>query len=94
MSMDDEVEFASIFATKFASTAAPKKRIKSERTAAMTDKQHARLGRARPVQINFRTTVNFKALSAGLAEDMKVSAAEMFEEAVALLAKKKGYVSE
>ncbi len=92
MSMEeDKAEFVSMFAAKFASNATPTKRIKSERTAAMTEKQHARLGRARPVQVNFRTSADCKALAVGLADHMKVSVAEMFEEALALLAKKKGY---
>ncbi len=92
MSSEDEIEFASLFtASPYGKSAKSEKRILAERRAVMTDKQRSRGGRARSIQMNYRCTPAHKALAAGLAEHMQVSAADMYEEAVALLAKKKGY---
>ncbi|CAA2143857.1 hypothetical protein [Hyphomicrobium sp. ghe19] len=92
MTSNDEIEFASLFAaTRYGQSAKSEARIQAERRAVMTDKQRSRGGRARSVQMNYRCTPAHKALISGLSEHMDVSAADMFEEAVALLAKKKGY---
>ena len=98
MTSDDEIEFASLFAaTRYGQSAKSEARIQAERRAAMTDKQRSRGGRARSTQENFRCTPAHKKLAAGLADFVstttgeKVSLADIYEEAVALLAKKKGY---
>lgn len=95
---EDEAEFASLFqASRYAAKTKTDVRVQAERRAAMTDRQRSRGGRARSLQMNFRCTPAFKKLAAGLTEhmaamaDKDVSLADMFEEAVALLAKKKGY---
>lgn len=92
MSTEDEIEFASLFAaSRYGQSAKNDARMKAERRAVMTDKQRSRGGRARSAQMNFRCTTAFKALVAGLSEHMDISAADMFEEAVTSLAKKKGF---
>ena len=98
MPSEEEIEFASLFAASpYGKSAKSETRMKAERRAAMTEKQRSRGGRARGEQENFRCTAAHKKLAAGLAEfmskqaDEKVSLADMYEEAVALLAKKKGY---
>lgn len=92
MQGEDEIEFASMFGAKFTANAAVEPRRKAEKRATMSDKQRARGGgRARSVQLNIRCTPAFKALSAGLASHMDVSVADVLEEAVEALAKKKGF---
>lgn len=97
-SPEDEAEFASLFeASRFGAKTKTDVRMQAERRAAMTDRQRSRRGRARSLQMNFRCTPAFKKLAAGLTEhlgekaDKDVSLADMFEEAVELLAKHKGY---
>ncbi len=93
MSIDDEEgAFASLFSTarQTVTKKAPKQRT-AERHASLTEKAHARLGRERPVQINFRSTQDFKTLAAGLAKCMDISTSEMIERAVEALAKQQGY---
>ncbi|WP_045836443.1 hypothetical protein [Hyphomicrobium sp. 99] len=91
-SIEDEAEFASLFeASRFATTTKIEKRSAAERRASATEGQRSRGGRARSVQMNFRCTPAFKAQSAGLAASMGVSIADMLEEAVAALAKRKGF---
>src|SRR3954447_9957990 len=98
MSTEDEIEFASLFtSSRYGTKAKTEARMQAERRATMTDKQRSRGGRARSVQLNFRCTPAFKALAAGLAEHMtlasgkEISVADVFKEAVPLLAKRKGY---
>lgn len=98
MSIEDEADFASLFqASRPASRDRTKLRVEGERRSAMTDKQRSRGGSARSDQMNFRCTPAFKAFASGLAKHMTtaggkpVSIADIFEEAVATLAKKKGY---
>ncbi|WP_423415560.1 hypothetical protein RLW55_03255 [Hyphomicrobium sp. B1] len=92
MSIDEEAEFASLFeASRYATTTKIEKRSAAERKASQTEGQRSRGGRARSTQMNFRCTPAFKALASGLAGTMEVSIADMLEEAVAALAKRKGY---
>lgn len=92
MSAEEEAEFASIFRpTRDASKARIESRMKAERRASLTDGQRSRGGRARSAQMNFRCTPAFKAFSAALAAHMNASLADMMEEAVMGLAKKKGF---
>lgn len=88
---EDEIEFESLFASsRYAATTRTHKRLKAERRAALTDKQHARGGRARSVQINFRATPSLKALIANLADQLELSAADVIEEAIHALSTKHG----
>ena len=92
MQAEDEIEFASLFAgSRYATKTKTATRMKAERRAAMTEKQLSRGGRARSVQMNFRCTPAFKALATGLANHLNVSVADIIEEAVEALAKRKGY---
>lgn len=92
MSAEDEAEFASLFeASRFATKTKIDKRAGAERKASQTEGQRSRGGRARSAQMNFRCTPAFKALASGLSASMEVSIADMLEEAVAALAKRKGY---
>jgi hypothetical protein len=92
MASDEEIEFASLFApARYAKETKATQRMQAERRAAQTDKQHSRDGRARSVQVNFRSTPAFKALAAGLAKHLDLSVADMLEEAVKVLAKSKKY---
>ena len=95
MASEDEIEFASIFAAApYGKKTKTAQRMQAERRAAQTEKQHSRDGRARSVQMNFRATPGFKALATGLAKHLDVSVADMIEEAVKALAKRKEYGGE
>ena len=91
----DEIEFRSMFkgGSKIGDGHRVEARAKAERRSTMTAKERARggKGRSRSLQMNFRCSPAFKALAAGLAKDMGVSVADVLEEAVHGLAKKKGY---
>ena len=74
MASDEEIEFASLFSpARYAKETKATQRMQAERRAAQTDKQHSRDGRARSVQVNFRSTPAFKALAAGLAKHLDLS---------------------
>ncbi len=98
MSMtEDEAEFESLFGSRYATKTKTADRMKAERRAQLSESQRSRGGATRSENMNYRVTPAFKALSFGLAKFMsttsgsKVSIADMMEEAVAALAKKKGF---
>jgi hypothetical protein len=92
MATDEEIEFASLFSSsRYGAKAKTEKRLQAERRAAMSDKQHSRGGRARNVQMNFRSTQAFKEFTTGLAKHLDVSVADVIEEAVRAYAKAKKF---
>lgn len=89
---DENESFAKMFAAAgFADKSnRVEARLKKEKRSSMTAKQRHR-GATRTAQINFRCTPEFKALAAGLAKHCDASVADVMEEALAALARAKGF---
>jgi len=89
---DENESFAKMFlAAGFAARSErTQQRLRAERRSTMSTKQRHR-GATRTAQINFRCTPDFKVLAAGLAKHCDASVADVMEEALALLAREKGY---
>lgn len=84
--------FAGVFGSEPAEKqkAAREERVRKERRTQLTEKQRRR-GAVRTAQLNFRCSPEFKQLVLDLAQHMDCGIADMMEEAIALLAKAKGF---